>query len=42
MTQSDFLQLDINARADLVWETGEFVGARTYYGYNVSKRPSTS
>ena len=35
MTQSDFLLLDINARADLVWDTGEFVGARTYYGYNI-------
>ena len=35
MTQSDFLSLGINARADLVWDTGEFVGARNYYGYYI-------
>jgi hypothetical protein len=35
MNQSEFLQLDLNSRADIVWADGEFIGARDYYGYKV-------
>ena len=35
ITESDFLLLDINSRADKVWADGEFIGSREYYGYKV-------
>jgi len=35
MTITDFLELDIGSRADKVWDEGEFIGARDYYGYKV-------
>jgi hypothetical protein len=35
MTSNDFIQLNINDRANTVWAEGEFIGAREYYGYKV-------
>jgi hypothetical protein len=35
MTESDFLLLDVNPRADKVWADGEFIGSREYYGYKI-------
>ncbi len=35
MHKTDFLELDINARANIVWADGEFIGSRDYYGYKV-------
>jgi hypothetical protein len=35
MDVSDFIKLNFSQRADLVWENGEFIGSREYYGYKV-------
>jgi len=36
MNKSDFLCLNINPRADMVWDEGEFIGSQSYYGYNIN------
>jgi hypothetical protein len=36
MVIKDFLELEISSRADLVWDEGEFLGSRDYYGYTVA------
>ena len=34
-TKENFLSCDISDRAALVWDLGEYVGTRDYYGYKV-------
>ncbi|HXP49232.1 MAG TPA: hypothetical protein VN922_04715 [Bacteroidia bacterium] len=36
MSNREFIKLNLNERADLIWTNGEFVGSRDYYGYKVS------
>ena len=36
MTQSEFLKLEITARAHFVWSKGECIGSREYYGYRIA------
>jgi hypothetical protein len=36
MPHPDFLKLDINARANIIWSDGELIGSREYYGYRIA------